>query len=92
MPTKTTLRKPLVSPVLMPDDTFMSRAAKRQSSMTTHPKQQSPTAAKEIDKNWDKEFLVRFKPFFKKTEINTMREVDPVRADFLERLRNNKNL
>jgi len=35
---------------------------------------------------------VRFKPFFKKNEINTMREVDPVRADFLERLRNNKNL
>ena len=35
---------------------------------------------------------MRFKPFFKKTELNTMRELDPVRADFLERLRNNKNL
>jgi hypothetical protein len=91
MPTKTTLRKPLVSPVIMPDDTFMSRAAKRQSSMTHHPKL-SPTAAKEIDSNWDQEFLIRFKPFFRKTEINTMKEVDPVRADFLERLRNNKNL
>lgn len=91
MPTKTTLRKPLIASVNMPDDTFMSRAAKRHSSMTHHP-EQSPKTTKEIDKNWDQEFLVRFKPFFRKNEINTMREVDPVRADFLERLRKNKNL